>query len=173
MEVAGAEDHRVHLLGGPVVEVGCPPVDTGENRHLFPVVGPVVARPAATRTNRHRAGPVFVALGADVLRRVTGTDDEDVLACELLGVPEVVAVQDSSEEGLKAWEVGHVGHREVAAGHHHVSKLLCGDTVLGQVMAGHCEHVRITVEGDLPDDCPEPDEVTHATLLHPSLDVVP
>ena len=153
--------------------MGRPPVNLGEDRHLLPVVGPVVARPAATRTDRHRAGPVLVALGADVFCRVTGTDDEDVLTGELLGVPEVVGVQDPPEEGLEPREVGHVGHREVAAGHHHVVELLRGDPVFGQVVAGHREHVRTAVEGDLPDDCPEPDEVAHATLLDPALDVVP
>jgi len=117
--------------------------------------------------------PRTCGLGADVLRRVAGSDDEDVLAGELHGIPEVVCVEDAAQELLEARVVRNVGDREVAGCHHHEVELLGRGLVVHQVVAGDGELPGCIVERDASHSGAEPDEPPHVALLDAALDVVP
>ena len=77
---------------------------------LFPVVGPVIAHRRGAVRDRHGFAAVFPALRSDVLGRIGGAEDQNVLVSKLSGIAEIMGVQDASVETLEPGIEGHIRH---------------------------------------------------------------
>ena len=144
----------------------------GHVRLLFPVRRPVVAHRVGAVAAGDRARAVLVALRADVLGRVACADDQHVLVLELQRVAKIVRMQHAAAEVREARELGYVGDREVAGGHHHVVELLGVALVARVVVHGHRELAGRFVVGDAARRRVEADVLAHPGLLDTALDVV-
>src|SRR5690606_41043574 len=98
-----------------------------------------VAHRAAAIAEGDRFRAVLVALRADVLGRVAGAHQEQVLALELTGIAEVMCMQDAAREMLQAFEIRRVRRRKMAGGHDHVVELLRCKLVLPYVTDSDAE----------------------------------
>ena len=173
MQIAGAQDDRVDVLGRAVLEMGGLADDLLQQRHLLPVVRPFEAHRLRAVAGGDRFRAVFVALRADVLGRIAAADDQDVLALELHGVAEIMAVQDAAVEGREAFEIRHVGHREMAGGDDHIVEFFGVGDVVGAVVRGDGEFLRLVGIGDHAHRAVEAHPFAHARFLDAALDVVP
>ena len=173
VQIAGAQDDGVDILGGAVLEVRGLADDLLQQRHLLPVLRPFEAHRLGAVAGGDRFGAVFVALRADVLGRIGAADDQDVLALEFHGVAEIMAVQDAAVEGREALEIGHVGHREMPGGDDDIVELFRIGDVVGAVMRGDGEFLRLVRIGHHAHRAVEAHPFAHAGLLDAALDVVP
>ena len=114
--VAGAEDDGVDLLLRAVLEMRRPAVELHQQRTLVHALRPVEAHRLGAPAHGDVLGAVFVALERDVLGRIAGADDREVLAGEFLRVAEIVSVQHAAGEFLHALEFRHVRDGEMAGG---------------------------------------------------------
>ncbi len=111
-------------------------------------------------------GAVLETLQPNVLCRVAGANDEQSLSGELLGVAEVMRVQDVAGERVEPIEAGQVWHGEVSGAVDDVVERLCGhDHVRAKALDGHDELVGARVEVDGADDVLEADKLAQALLL--------
>ncbi len=172
VQVAGAQDDRVDLGGGAVLEGRGILFDLLQQRHFLPVIRPLVAHRRGAVRYRDRLAAVFPALRADVLGRVRGADDQDILVLEFHRVAEIVRVQHAAVEGFETLEVGHVRRREVAGRNHDVIEFLAVFVILLFVVCGDCEHSRGFVVGDVTHRRIEANPRAHAGLLDATLDVI-
>jgi len=173
MQVPGAQDDRVDVLLGAVLEGAGLVLDLLQQRNLLPVFRPIERRGRRAVAERDRLGTVLVTLRADVLGRIAAPDDQDVLALEFEGVAEIVRVQHPAVEPFEPLKVRHVRGREMAGGDHHVVELFRGTGVRLQVLRGDREFPRILRIGHPAHRGAKADPVAHAGLLDPPLDVVP
>ena len=147
--------------------------DLLQQRHFLPIVGPFEAHRLGAVAGGDRLGAVFVALRADVLGRVAAADDQYVLALELHGVAEIVAVQDAAVECRKTFEIGHVGHRKMPRRDDDVVEFLGIGDVVGAVMRGDGEFLRLVRKRHHAHRAVEAHPFLHAGLFDAALDVVP
>ena len=170
--VAGAQDDRIDALGRAVLEGGGVDVDSLQQRPFFPIVGPFEAHRRGAVAVGDRLCAVLPALRADVLGRVAGADDQDVLAGEFAGVAEVMGVQDAAVETVEAGEFRHVRGREMARGDDDVVEFLGIAVILRQVLHGNGELLGVFVPGHHAHGGFEADPLAHAGLVHAAFDVV-
>ena len=172
VQIAGAQDDGVDIRRGAVLEGAGVSLHPLQERHLLPVVRPVIAHRRGPVAGGDRLAAVFPALRADILGRVAGADDQDVLVLEFHGVAKIVGMQDPAVEVVEAVEMRHVGGREMTRRDDDVVEILAVLPVRREVVSGDPELAGPGVVGDPPDRAAETDPVAHARLPGPTGDVV-
>ncbi len=122
--------------------------------------------------NRDRFAAVLPALRANVLGRIAGADDQDVLVLELQSVTEVMRMQHPAVEGIETLKFRHVGRREMPGSHHHIVELLRVLLVVGEIMRNHREFLRAFVERYPPHRRAEADPLAYIGFLHAAFDII-
>ena len=173
MKVSCAHQHHVNISLRAVLEVSLPALKPLDQRPLLHLLRPLEAHRFTAPGDDDLAGAVLDALQGDVLRRVARPDQQQSLPGELVGVTEVVSVEDPAREPLDTRKVWDVRHREVTCGHDHVVELLgLQHLVLRQVLHADAEGVLLLVILHVPDHSPELDQLPHVFLSPASLEIV-
>ena len=169
--VAGAQDDRIDHLGGAILEGRGIAFDLLQQRHFFPVVGPVEPHRVGPVRYGHRFAAVFPALRADVFGGIAGADKQNVFPGKLAGIAEIMGMQDAAVEPLKAGEFGNIGRGKMARRHDHMIEHLGIGVILHQIMCCDGEP-SIRVLHHRAHRGAEPDPVAHPRLFHPAFDVI-
>ena len=145
----------------PLQEGDCPEV-------VRPVEGHRLC--AVAECDRPRAK--LVTLQRNVLGRIGGPDDQDILIRKLRGLAEVVGVQDPPRELAEPRELWEGRSGEVSGGDDNVVKLLGRLGVRGPVVCCNRELSRGLVVGHVADDGVEADLIQDTKLGCAAHDVV-
>ena len=170
--IAGAQDDRIDLLRRAVLEIGRVFIDMGQQRHLLPVRGPVKPHRRRAVRHRQRPGAVFPALRPDILGRIGGADQQDILVLELHRVAEIMGMQDAAIVIRKTLEFRHVRGREMARGDDDMVEILGIHPVGHKVMRGDGELAAALVILNKAHRRAKPDPIPHPGLVDPPLDIV-
>ena len=109
VKIARAQNYHVDLLAGSIDKVTCFSFHPLEQRLRLPIVGEVKAHWRGSVARGDGGGSIFPALRANVLGRVRGTHNHYILSLVVIGISEIVGVEDSSAKSLDAFEIRNIG----------------------------------------------------------------
>src|SRR2546430_5789743 len=153
------------LFRSPFSEVRGAAVDFGKQRHLVDARRPWEAHRLGPVGHGYGVGTVLLGLQRDVLRGVAAADDQQPLAGEFLGVPEVVGVHDAAGELVESLERRHVRRGEVPGRDDDLVELLGPGPAVVPGLHGYRELPSPLVVADPPDDGVELDELANVVRL--------
>ncbi|MNL06030.1 hypothetical protein D3C87_1266530 [compost metagenome] len=172
MPIPGAQDDRVDLFAGAILEM-CGLADhMGEQRYFGKGLRPIKAHRLGAIAESNRFGAVLVALRADVFCRVTAANQKQIFALKLARIAEIMGVQYATGKLLQAFEVRRVGGRKVPGGDDDVIEFFGDQLVLLEVAHGDRELAGALVIGNPMHRCIEADVLAHIAFGDAADDVV-
>lgn len=112
--VASAQNDSVELFLGAILKGAFFAFYFLKERYSFETFGPMESHRVSSVTQGDVFAAILVALRSDIFSGVRGSNDKNARVPELNGISEVMGVQNSSFERLKAREVRHVRYMEMS-----------------------------------------------------------